>query len=91
MVTGAFATSGFFFFTFCGLCAWCGLNGRVRGGGRSKWAGVQEMRIDRPQLGGATDRGYYPTQSKAGGGFFESLPVASQRVDAAREGLLQRC
>jgi hypothetical protein len=93
MVAGAFTSTGFFFFCFCGFCAWCGLNGRVRGGGRSKWWGVEEMRIDRPPLGEKEDRGYFPTQMQAGSSvFLASLPLATQRVrvDPTREGLLEK-
>ena len=94
MVAGSFASSGFFFFCFCGFCAWCGLNGRVRGGGRNKWWGTKEMRIDRPPLGGANDRGYFATQSSIApsGDFFSSLPLAVQKVkvDPIREGLLEK-
>jgi hypothetical protein len=39
MVSGAFMSTGFFFLCFFGCCAWFGLNGRVRGTGRSKWWG----------------------------------------------------
>lgn len=39
IVSGAAVSTGFFFLCFCGFCAWFGLNGRVRGGGRSKWWG----------------------------------------------------
>lgn len=93
MVAGSFASSGFFFFCFCSFCAWCGLNGRVRGGGRSKWWGVEEMRIDRPPIGRPEDRGYFSTQAVApAGDFFSSLPLAVQKVkvDPTREGLLER-
>lgn len=98
IVSGAAVSTGFFFLCFCGFCAWFGLNGRVRGGGRSKWFGVQEMRIDRPPLGGPGNKAYYPTGAAAalpkeppdGGGFFASLPSATTPLDPAREGLLFR-
>jgi hypothetical protein len=64
VVIGAFTTSGLFFFACC-ACCWFGLNGRVRSTGRSKWPGVAGDRIDRPPLGRADDRGYFPTQGAA--------------------------
>ena len=93
MVSGAFASSGMFFLCFCSCCAWLGLNGRVRGGGRNKFFGVQSMRIDRPPLGGPGNRAYYPTSAPAGpaqtpGGFFASLPSAERFLDPVRESLL---
>lgn len=95
MVSGAFVSTGFFFFCFCGFCAFLGLNGRVRGVGRSKWWGVQSMRIERPPLGQPGDRGYYPTSSRAvtapmasPGGFFATLPNAEKVLDPVRQNLL---
>ena len=90
MVSGAFASSGFFFLCFFSCCAWLGLNGRVRGVGRSKWWGVEGMRIDRPQLGGPGNRAYYPTSALVGpaqtpGGFFASLPSAERLLDPVRD------
>ena len=95
VVSGAFASTGVFFFICCGFCTWCGLNGRVRGGGRNKWWGVNAMRIDRPPLGGSEDRGYFSTQAHHIAGssvFLSSLPLATQRVrvDTTMEGLLER-
>jgi hypothetical protein len=80
VVIGAFSTTGLFFFGCC-VCCWFGLNGRVRGGGRSKWPGVAGDRIDRPPLNRADDRGFFPTQSAArtpllaesSGGFFAQI------------------
>ena len=80
MVSGAFMTTGMFFLCFFSCCAWLGLNGRVRGVGRSKWWGVEEMRIDRPPLGGPGNRAYYPTSSAAGG--------AAGVVAPSREGVV---
>lgn len=92
MVTGAATSSGFFFLCFFSCFAWCGLNGRVRGGGRSKWFGVQDLRIERPPMGGPEDRGYFPTQAPvpSAGGFLTNLPRATRRVvvDPSRQGLL---
>lgn len=64
MVTGAFATTGMFFFGCC-FCCWFGVNGRTRGGGRAKWFGVGSGRVDRPPLDRADDRGFFPTQRSA--------------------------
>jgi hypothetical protein len=80
MVSGAFMTTGMFFLCFFSCCAWLGLNGRVRGTGRSKWWGVEEMRIDRPPLGGPGNRAYYPTSGRAGG--------AGRAVASARETII---
>lgn len=93
VVTGAFTSTGLFFLCFCTFCAWCGLNGRVRGTGLNKWPGVKDMRIDRPQTGGPDDRGYFPTQLSAvprSDFFLSSLPVATRgvKLDPARQSLL---
>ena len=100
MVSGAFMTTGMFFLCFFSCCAWLGLNGRVRGVGRSKWWGLEEMRIDRPPLGGPGNRAYYPTSSAVApspegivsspGGFFASLPSAERVLDPVRESLLMQ-
>ena len=98
-MSGAFVSTGMFFMCFFSCCAWLGLNGRVRGTGRSKWWGVTTLRIDRPPLGG--HRAYYPTSSGAGrvvapkreaivspAEFFASLPSAERVIDPVRESLL---
>jgi hypothetical protein len=97
MTAGAFMSTGFFFFCFFSCCAFVGLNGRVRGVGRSKWWGVEEMRIDRPPLGGPGNRAYYPTSGNAAaapvaipGGFFASLPSAESMFDPVRQNLLAK-
>ena len=90
MVTSAFASTGVFFLCTCVCCVWIGLNGRVRGNGRSKWWGTQEMRIDRPPLGGPGNRAYYPTSGAVAspGGFFATLPSAETVFDPVRQKLL---
>ena len=86
MVSSAFVSVGGFFLCFCAGCAFLALNGRVRGVGRSKWWGVQEMRIDRPPLGGTVNRAYYPTSAGARVVAPEAESVASRTTVVSTGG-----
>ena len=77
-MAGSIGSLGFGFFCFCSACLIFGVSGRVRGSGRNKWVGVQDMRIERPPRGGPSDRGYFPTSSGMFGNLLERDSVREQ-------------
>ena len=62
MTTGALVSSGFFFLVCFSGCLWFGASDRIRGVGRAKWWGENDMEIHRPPINDRSNRNWFEIQ-----------------------------